>query len=34
MNLAGPAGIESALTILETAILPLYEGPYGQLERC
>lgn len=25
--LAGPAGIEPALTVLETAVLPLYEDP-------
>lgn len=26
-SLAGPAGIEPALKVLETSVLPLYEGP-------
>lgn len=26
-NLAGPAGIEPASSVLETPILPLYDGP-------
>ncbi len=29
--LAGPAGIEPAPAVLETAVLPLYEGPMNRL---
>lgn len=27
VSMAGPAGIEPALKVLETSVLPLYEGP-------